>query len=154
MNKAVNLSSCQHSAFWGITMCRRTVDTLSHLSKLSVKLSLTPGVLDHLITQHGTPQVYIFAFHLAHVLLQYVTRLVLTSSWSPDAFMVNWAQWMYVYLFPHPAYQVIYWVCEKVTYYPGKVLLITPRWMVQLWCTQLLQWFPSSGPTFTVVGTA
>ena len=121
-------------------------DALSRHKASSVEWSLTPVAFQDLVDLFGLPQVDLFASVANHRLPLFLSRVHRTPAGGPDAFLVDWSRWSFLYLFPPPASSVLLRVLARLRRFVGRVLLIAPLWRSQPWCQQLLLWCPSPLP--------
>ena len=121
-------------------------DALSRSAVSSVEWSLTDDAFWDLVDLFGLPQVDLFASWGNARLPLFLTRSVPTAAGGPDAFLVDWGRWDFIYLFPPPAVQVLTRVCDRLRRFLGRVLLVAPLWPAQPWCQFLLQYCPNPLP--------
>ena len=121
-------------------------DALSRSETSSVEWALHPDAFLDLVDLYGLPEVDLFAAHNNHLLPLYITRNAVTSAGGPDALMVDWNAWSFIYLFPPPSASVMATVCGKLEGFRGRILMVAPLWKAQSWCQRLLRWCPHPLP--------
>ena len=121
-------------------------DALSRGETSSVEWSLSEDAFGVLVDLYGLPGVALFASQGNHRLPLFVTRLSGTVAGGPDALVLAWIRWKYVYVFPTPTSTVLSKVVALLESFLGRVLLLAPLWIVQPWCPRLLLWCPHPLP--------
>ncbi len=90
-------------------------------------------MFENLVDIFSSPHMDLFAFTSNHKLPLFVLHGTAMEAGGPDAFLVDWSQWSFLYLFPPPAPRVLLQVCHKLLTFQDQVLLVALFWQPQPW---------------------
>lgn len=113
------------------------VATLSQFFESFVEWHLWLEMIQSLLTQFKVLEVDMFTAPVSPPFLLLPRHLYIPAE-GPDAFMVDWKQWVSICLFPSPG-SIISCTCACLCSFCCKILLIASKWKSQPWCKQLHQ---------------